>query len=92
MNNVSYYLPQVNFLFLAMVLVSFVFKVVFYYRVEKEWDPIRFLHYSKVDLKMTVSKNLRVWRRRQNLLTNLFLIFILLTILSYLFHSVISVS
>jgi hypothetical protein len=90
MNNISN-LPQVNFLLISLVFVSLVAKVVLYYWVEKEWDPVRFLHYSKSDLKMTVSKDLRNWRKKQNLLTHLFLSFILLAVFTYLFHQLIRV-
>jgi len=84
------YISQLNLLLLSIGLFSFVVKVVLYYKVEKEWDSVRFLHYSRVDLKMTVNKDLRNWRKRQNLLTNVFLIFILLFAMSSVFHMIIS--
>lgn len=90
MNNISSYLVTFNFLILGLGLLSFFAKVLLYSKVEKEWDFIRFLHFSRIDLKMTVSKELRSWRKRQNLLTNLFLTFILLFGMLSFFQMIIS--
>lgn len=86
MNNISYYISVANFILLSLVFISLLVKIFLYYKVEKEWDPIRFIHFSKIDLKMTVRKDLRIWRKRQNLLTNIFLILILLFGISYFFR------
>lgn len=69
-------------LLLSLGLISFVAKFGLYYTIEREWDSVRFLHYSKVDLKMTLNKELRLLRKRQNLLTNAVLKFVLLFAIS----------
>ncbi|MCW3080008.1 hypothetical protein [Segetibacter sp.] len=90
MNNINSYITQLNFLLLGLGIFSFFIKMVLYYKVEKGWDPVRFLRFSRVDLKMTVSKDLRNSRKTQNLLTKLFLTFILLFGMSTFFRIIIS--
>ena len=90
MNNINAYITQLNFLLLGLGLFSLFIKIVLYYKVEKEWDFVRFLHFSEIHLKMTVSKNLRSRRKKQNVLTILFLSFIVLFALSSFFNMMIS--
>lgn len=90
MNTISNFITNLNLLLFALGLISFIIKIVLFYKVEKEWDSIRFLHFSKIDLKMTVSKDLRNWRKRQNMLTNIFATFITLYGMSYFFQMIIS--
>jgi hypothetical protein len=89
--NISNYIALAKLLLMALVFVSLLVKIALYYKVEKNWDPIRFMHFSKIDLKMTVSKDLRVWRKRQNFLSHVFLLFTLLFIVTYFFHRLIAI-
>ena len=84
------YLSKINLILLAMALASLVIKIVLFYNIEKDLDCIRFLHFSKTDLKMTINKDLRKWRKRQNMMTTVFLISMLLFAMSSLFYILIS--
>lgn len=90
MNNIIGLLSVARELLLALVVLSLIVKLVLFYKVEKEWDSVRFLHFSKIDLKMTVSKHMRVWRKRQNAMTTVFLILLLLLVVFSCFHILIS--
>jgi hypothetical protein len=89
MINVSSYIGLINLCLLALVIISFFTKLVLFFTLERDWDSVKFFHFSKIDLKMTSIKKLRVWRKRQNLLTNLFLVLLGLLSLSTLFHTLI---
>jgi len=55
----------------------FLFKMVLFFKYEKEWNSITFFHFTSIQLKMTVSKGLRKRRKLQNVLTKLMLVVIL---------------
>lgn len=63
---------------LGSLSLLFLVKLYLHFEAEKTWDPSKFFHYSKNDLKMTMGKELRSLRKSQNLLTKAFLILILL--------------
>jgi hypothetical protein len=61
-----------------LIAAIFVIKTALFFRFEKEWDPIGFFYYPKPALKITCIRELKVWRQRQNYLSAIFLILILL--------------
>lgn len=92
MNTITNLISTANLFLLSMGIICLLIKIALYYKVEKQWDPIRFLHFSKIDLKMTVSRDLRNWRKRQNVLTVVFLTFAVLYALVSFFHMLVSSS
>lgn len=68
----------IRMLLIALFSFIFVIKIILFYKYEKEWNSITFFHFTTIQLKMTVSKELRKWRKYQNLLTKILLVFILL--------------
>ncbi|MDQ6812958.1 MAG: hypothetical protein M3040_04380 [Bacteroidota bacterium] len=55
----------------------FLIKIILFFKYEKEWNSITFFHFTGIQLRMTVSKELRKKRKFQNSLTRLMLVVIL---------------
>lgn len=89
MLTISQYLIAVKILFLALLSISFLIKLVLFFKMERNWDALRFFHYSRVDLKMTNRRDLRVWRKRQNTLTMVVVVLFLLFCASALLNMLI---
>lgn len=70
----------------VLILIVFLVKLFLQFRLEKDWDPTRFFHYTRYDLKMTTSRELRAWRKRQNSLTKVAL-FLILVMAFFLFFN-----
>lgn len=77
MTNIREVLAVSNMLLISIFSLIFFIKLVLYFKYEKEWDSITFFHFTKIQLKMTVSKELRKMRKRQNTLSTLMLILVL---------------
>jgi hypothetical protein len=75
-----------------IAVFSFVFfiKMILFFKYEKEWNSLTFFHFTKIQLKMTVSKELRKWRRRQNTLTNVILLLVLILAITSAFNLLIA--
>lgn len=71
---------------IAVFSIVFFIKMILFFKYEKEWNSITFFHFTKIQLKMTVSKELRKWRKRQNKLTSLILLLALLLGITSAFH------
>jgi cytochrome b561 len=77
MTNIREVLAVSKMLLISIFSLIFFIKLVLYFKYEKEWDSITFFHFTKIQLKMTVSKELRKMRKRQNTLSTLMLILVL---------------
>lgn len=86
MNNLNELLALTKSGLLQVFIVVLLLKIILFFIYEREWNSIAFLHFSKVELKMTASKDLRDRRSRQNILTKIILILLLLLLITSMFH------
>lgn len=66
------------YLLAALIMATLVVKTVLFFKFEKAWDPVGFFYFPKPAIKMTNIRHLKVWRERQNYLSKLFFILLLL--------------
>lgn len=86
MNNVRELFAIGRMALITIFALIFLFKIILFYKYEKEWNSITFFHFNKIQLKMTVSKELRKWRKRQNNLTSFMLLIILFLAIAFGFN------
>lgn len=90
MKSVGDYILDFEQLLMMLFLGTFAVKTVLYFSYEKYWDSLRFFHYSKIDLKMTSIRHLRLWRKRQNKMSTAMGVFLCLFAMVYLFHQIVT--
>lgn len=78
MSNIRELIVVSRIFFIGVFSFIFFVKMVLFFKFEKEWNSITFFHFTRIQLKMTVSRELRKWRRRQNSLTKIILILVIL--------------
>ncbi len=90
MNNLSGLTVTITIVLFILLLITLTVKVILFFKHERDWDPIRFFHFSKIDLKMTPIKQLRVRRKQQNLFTRILVILLALLVFTFVFKALIS--
>jgi hypothetical protein len=65
-----------------LILIFILVKLFLFYRYERDWNFITFFYFTKMQLKLTNRRNLRHYRRNQNLLSKGLVLFILLFLFS----------
>lgn len=78
MSNIGELIAVSRISLIGVFAIIFFIKMILFFKYEKEWNSITFFHFTKIQLKMTLSKELREWRKRQNGLTTVMLLLILL--------------
>lgn len=81
---IRYVINNAPFFILTIIFIIFVVKLILHLQTERAFDPVRFFHYTKVDLRLSNSKRLRAMRKNQNTLTQ-FLLALLAVFLFFLF-------
>jgi len=61
-----------------LIAVTLAIKTILFFKFEKDWDIIRFFYFPELAIKMTNIRHLKVWRKRQNSLSKVFLILLIL--------------
>jgi hypothetical protein len=61
-----------------LTAVILIIKTIVFFRFEKDRDPVAFFYFPKPAIKMTNIRHLRVWRKRQNSLSKVFLVLLVL--------------
>lgn len=89
MANLIYYIEIFKISLIALLAFIIIIKVFLFYSKEKGWDSVRFFYFSKIDLKMTTTKTMRLWRKRQNNLSVIILLISGLLAFTWLFHSLV---
>lgn len=77
MGNIREIIVLSRVVLISILTIVFFIKIYLFFKYEKEWNSITFFHFNPIQLKMTVSKDLRKRRRFQNKLTSIMLILIL---------------
>ena len=68
----------VVYLLAYLIAATLTIKTILFFRFEKEWDILVFFYFPELAIKMTNIRHLKVWRKRQNSLSKVFLILLIL--------------
>ena len=78
MTVIEYYFWIGKLAMITLVAIFFVTKLFYFYRYEHDRRVIPFLYFTKIQLKLTNSRSLRRYRKRQNLFSRIILFFLLI--------------
>jgi|GEM_PF-3839041 len=87
MSDFQEYITLARLVLIALVAFIFLIKIILLLIVEKDRNPVTFFYYSTVDLRMTTSKRLKRWRKRQNFLTVCLSVSLIFLLLAFLVHA-----
>ncbi|MCW3080141.1 hypothetical protein [Segetibacter sp.] len=86
MINIRELIPLSQIVLGGIFSLIFLIKIILFFKYEKEWNSITFFHFTKIQLKMTVSKELRRRRKHQNNFSMLMLILLLIFLVTSAFN------
>lgn len=82
MTDAGIYLMMTRMVLVGLIFILILIKLVLFYLYERDWNLVTFFYFTKIQLKLTNSRNLRHYRENQNLLSKGLALFVTLFLLS----------